>query len=230
MNDTQVREIESARRSREFTNEHPAPFPARSHGASLVIELQADIIVVEEQAALQMAAMLDRQESTEQKRIGMVSLRAQLRAISQTARSMDGQLPGTAEQFKMPRGGDQATINLGRAYLINATPIAGEFISRNLPETFLADLQATLDSIAAADNRQSQALSALTAATAAIAVTLKRIRQIIRELDTIIRNHYRDDPATLAAWRSASRVEKAPKRAKAGDPPPSAPPSTPPSA
>ena len=228
MNDTQVRELESARRSRQFTIDHPAPVPARSRGAVLVTELQAAIIETEEQAARQVAAMLDRQESTEQKKSAMERLRGQLRPINQTARSIDKLIPGIAKQFKMPRGGDQATINLARAYISAATPIPGEFTSRGLPETFLTDLQATLDEIAAADNHQSAALAALTAATAAVAQALKRLRQILRELDVIISNYYRNDPPTLAAWKSASHVEKAPRRTQEGDPPPTSP-STPPS-
>jgi hypothetical protein len=36
--------------------------------------------------------------------------------------------------------------------------------------------------------------------------------QIRRELDPIVRNKYRNNPAKLAVWESASRVERAPRK------------------
>ena len=230
MNDSQVRELDASRRSREFIIARNADFPARSRGAVLLTGLSAGITQAEEQAARQLAALLDRQESTEQKRLAINSLLMQISAMNQTARSIDKLIPGIAAQFRMPRGGDQSIINLARAYISAATPIANEFISRGLPATFLADMQATLDEVAAADNHQSAALAELAAATAALAQAFRQLRDIRSELNTIIRNQYRNDPATLAAWRSASRVERAPKRTKQdGEPPPAPPTSTPPS-
>jgi hypothetical protein len=40
----------------------------------------------------------------------------------------------------------------------------------------------------------------------------------LRKLDPIIRNKYANDPATLAAWTSASHIERAPKRKKESPP------------
>jgi hypothetical protein len=39
-------------------------------------------------------------------------------------------------------------------------------------------------------------------------------------LSPIIRNIFSNDAATLAAWKSASHVERAPKKAKKAAPPP----------
>jgi hypothetical protein len=35
----------------------------------------------------------------------------------------------------------------------------------------------------------------------------------VRELDAIVRNTFRDDPATLAEWTSARHIERAPRHA-----------------
>lgn len=75
-------------------------------------------------------------------------------------------------------------------------------------------MQASIDTVLAAKARQSAALAAQTAATAALAAALRRERDAVRELDAIIRNVFRDDPATLAAWKSASHIERAPRRTK----------------
>ena len=36
-------------------------------------------------------------------------------------------------------------------------------------------------------------------------------------MDTAVRNKYRDDPAKLAAWESARRLERAPRPANGDD-------------
>ncbi|HEX8072371.1 MAG TPA: hypothetical protein VF546_20665 [Pyrinomonadaceae bacterium] len=51
-------------------------------------------------------------------------------------------------------------------------------------------------------------------ATAGLTDVLKRAAQIVKQLAPVVRNKLRDDPAALAAWESASHVERAPKRKK----------------
>jgi hypothetical protein len=45
----------------------------------------------------------------------------------------------------------------------------------------------------------------------------------LRELDAIVRNIFDDDPASLAAWTSASHVERAPRRRQTDAPTPTPP-------
>ena len=145
-----------------------------------------------------------------------------MRAINSTARSIDNLFPGMKDQFKMVRGNsDQATLNRARAFISEATPIPDRFTDRGLPAAFLTDLQDAIDAVEEADNHQSAALAAQTAATAGVAAALKQLRAAINEFEAIARNTYRNDPPTLAALKSASRVESAPKKAKQAAPPPS---------
>jgi hypothetical protein len=140
--------------------------------------------------------------------------------MNQTARSINKQLPGIADQFKMPRSSDQNVLNHARGYIESATPIPTEFTNRGLPVSFLTDMQAAIGGVEAAEGRQSQALADKTKATANLVAALKRETDIVRELKAIARNTFRNDPGTLAAWESASRVEKGPKKAKKPEPPP----------
>ena len=140
--------------------------------------------------------------------------------MNSTARSIDDLFPGMADQFKMVcSNGDQAMLNRARAYITEATPIQERFTDRGLPVTFLDDLQTAIASVEEADNHQSAALIALTAATAGVAEALKQLRAAMKEFEAIARNTYRNDPETLAAFKSASRVERAPKQAKQAAPP-----------
>ncbi|HEY0406675.1 MAG TPA: hypothetical protein VGC89_13170 [Pyrinomonadaceae bacterium] len=221
MKDSQARELDASQRMRAFVGSRPSDFPSGSHRAELSEALNRAITQVEQQAAKQVAATLDRQESAEEKKVAINSLVKQLRAISQTARSLNQQFPGLADQFKMPRDSNQSALNYGRAYIEVATPIASRFTKRDLPDTFLTDLQSTIDSVVASDTRMANALANQTAATAALTEAFKQLRAIQSELDASVRNFYRNDPASLAAWNSARRVERAPKKAskKSGSPP-----------
>lgn len=223
MKDSYIRQLDRDQRSRNFVTT-TAKFAPGSRGAELGSQLDANITLAEQYAAKQDAATLDRQEATQQKKGAINTLLTLMRAINLIARSLEAQMPGIAEQFRMPGDSNQAVINRARAFIIAATAISAEFISRGLAATFLADLQAAIDAADEAENRQSSALAAQTAATADLAATLKTLRTIVRELDAIVRSTFADDPGTLAAWKSASTIEAAPQQTEEDQPPPPPPP------
>lgn len=43
---------------------------------------------------------------------------------------------------------------------------------------------------------------------------------LVERLEVVVRNKYRADPARLAAWESASHLERAPRAKRNGGPPP----------
>jgi hypothetical protein len=132
MNDSQIAELDAGQRVRAYASTRPADFAAGSRAAAVLAILVAAITGIEQQAAKQLAASLDRQESTEQKRVAINTMVRMMQAINLIARSINEQFPGLADQFKMGRGGDQATISRARAFIIAATPLAAEFIARGL--------------------------------------------------------------------------------------------------
>jgi hypothetical protein len=226
MNDSQIAELDMGQRVRAYAATRPADFPAGSRAAIVLAMLDDAIKETEQSAAKQLSANLDRQESTEQKQGAINTLVEMMQAVNQIARSINPQFPGIADQFKMGRGGDQATLNRARAFIADATPIAVEFTTRGMPATFVADMQAAVDAADSAENRQSIARTAQAAATAAVALALKQLRAAVRELDATFKARYRQDPAALAAWQTASHVEKAPKKKKEATKKPAPPPSS----
>lgn len=218
MKDSESRQMDRSQRVHEFALAQAASFPAGSRAAELIAAHDAASVLAEKQAGKQAAAHLDWQESTEQKNAAINSLLEEMRAINRTARSINKQFPGIADQFKMPRSSDQNVLNYARAFIEAATPIAAEFTSRGLPASFLTDLPAAIDAVEAAESHQSIALANKTNATASLVAALKQEKNIVHELNAIVRNIFRKDPGTLAAWESASRIERAPKRAKKAKP------------
>lgn len=220
MKDSESRQMDRSQRVDEFAVVQAAAFPTGTRGAEQFVAHKDAGVLAEKWAAKQTEAHLDLQEATEEKDAAINSLLAEMRPINRTARSMDKQLPGTADQFKMPRNSDQNVLNFARSYIETATPMAAEFTSRGLPASFPVDLQARIDAVEAAESHQSQALANKTSATANLAAALRQEKDITSQLNVIVGNTFRNDPGTLAAWESASRIEKAPKKAKKAAPPP----------
>lgn len=143
------------------------------------------------------------------------NLREDLEAINRTARTMDN-VPGLNEKFRLPRGNnDQQLISSARAFAADALPLKAQFLANELPADFLEDLNADIAAMEEAIGEQSSGLGGRVAASAAIDDAIERGTVVIRKLDTIVRNKYAGNPATIAEWTSASHTERAPRRKKA---------------
>jgi len=75
------------------------------------------------------------------------------------------------------------------------------------------DLKARILAVEQATDAQERAESARIKATADLAAAIERGLSDVRELDAIVRNTYAGNAAELAAWESASHVERAPRHA-----------------
>ncbi len=144
-------------------------------------------------------------------------VRRQMKAIRDTSLSLESEHPGISKSFRMPpSNGDEALINSARAFVEAATPFKSEFIGREMPPTFLEDLTAAIERFEQSVSGYNVQRSNKSAATASLKNSLSQVKTLRRELDPIVRNKFRNDPAMLAAWESASHLERAPKKA-AGD-------------
>ena len=214
MQDTTLRYLNMGRRVTDFNETYATSFPAGSRGSQLITVINTAVETLERQGARQDAADLDGQQATDEKNAALAALVNLLRPINQTARGMEKLFPGIGGRFRMPRGSDQNFINRARAYIEEATPLAAEFTSRGLPADFTETLDAAVTRVESAIDRQNAALGAQTTASAAVKAAQQQLVDAVREFSPIVRNTLRDDPAALAAWESASHVERAPRRAK----------------
>jgi hypothetical protein len=101
--------------------------------------------------------------------------------------------------------------------------LRARFVAYELPSDFVEDLRTDSDALAARNDSKYSDNQEGVASTAAIETLLAQAREIIQRLDAAFMNKYRNDPATITAWKSASRVERAPKRQKESAPPPANP-------
>jgi hypothetical protein len=229
MKDSDTRRYEAFLRVREFGAERAAQFPTDSFGAEKLAALGAVITGLELHASTQVSGRNTAQQGVTGKAAARDELRRDMEAISRTARSMAFDTPGIEDKFRLPyQPKDQELLNTARAFAADAQPLAAEFTRRGLPADFLADIASDIESFEQAINRKTSGRSAQVAATAAIDNLIEDGMRHLRQLDTVVRNVFADDPASLAAWISASHVERAPRsRKQPGSTPPQPTPSQP---
>ncbi len=192
--------------------EHAGDFPAKTRGGELAQSIKQNLTAVNDEVAAQATAARLAQAGTDGKEAARNALRSALEQLSQTARGMDADMPGTAASFKLPARTDNALIAAAHAFQTNATPLKAEFIKNELPADFLTQLQQHLSAFEQARTTRATQTGRQVAATASIRALLAAGVNAVRQLDPIVRNKYHADPATLAAWASASHIERAPHR------------------
>jgi hypothetical protein len=218
MNDKEIRNYHRFGRVEGFGQGHAAAFAPGSLGAQTFAMVSAVIVEIDGLAAGEVSAHGDVHQGTDARAQARAALRDDLEAINRTARVMDD-VPGIKDKFRLPRGNnDRELINAARAFLADATPLKAQFIAHELPADFLEDLQADIDAMDSAMRHQATGVGDHVAASAALDDAFSRGNEAVRKLDPIVRNKFANDPAVLAAWTSASHVERAPRR-KASEPP-----------
>ncbi|MDX6693055.1 MAG: hypothetical protein QOF02_658 [Blastocatellia bacterium] len=215
MRDIEIREGQALNRINDFGQSRAADFPAASLGGQKFAEVKALVSALDDLGEEQANATGGAQSSAEIKANHRVTLKQMLRAIRQTAKAIDADKPGTSEKFKFPATkSDETLINAARSIASEAQALAADFTQREMAPTFVADLNTIIDGFENADNSLNLYTGKRVSSTAGIKATLAQARQLRGELNSIVTNKYRNDPASLAAWESASHVERPPVSTK----------------
>ncbi len=213
MNDSERRRYECFLRIKQFGTDNTADFAAIPIAVTNFAAITAEIEFLEQYGADQQEGFGDARGATENKGTARENLRDEMSDIARTARSMEYQYDGISDRFRMPRGSsDQALLATGRAFHSEATPISADFIAYGMPAEFLTELKDAADAFEATFGPQGSAIDSHVEATAEIGEAIRRGMVARRILDGIVRNVYKTDPGKLAAWTSASHVEKPPKK------------------
>jgi hypothetical protein len=221
MQDTDTKRFEMFLRVREFGTERDAEFPPTSFAGERLATLGEIINGLETHASAQFSGLSGSRQGGASKSAALDEVVRDMEAINRTARSMALTIPGLDDKFRMPRNRThQAVIAAARAFHADATPLRDEFVRRGLPADFLTDLESDINAFEEANTSKIQSRETHVAATAAIEELIENGMRIVRELDAVMRNLYANSPSNLAAWLSASHVERPPRRAKVAPTPP----------
>ena len=121
-------------------------------------------------------------------------------------------LPHTPElaALKMPRGAPSDAKLASDAYeMANAVADnAQPFLALGLPATFVAELKAAADALAAERNVRANSLVTRVTATKGLAARLSAGRKLVHVMDALVAKELKFEPALLAGWRQARRVSR----------------------
>ena len=111
-------------------------------------------------------------------------------------------------------------LNVARGFAADALPLKEQFIRNEMPANFLDELNAHITTFEQAIDEQQRRKRARVSATTGLDDSVERGVNIVRQLDAVVRNKFRDDRATLAAWENARRTERAPSSTQTPAQPP----------
>ena len=212
MNKQDIRRLDMLVRADQFGTDHPLT-PANARVTALLLLLKAVITQVNTLGGGQESGRGQfRGGASERLRLSK-SLRKLMRKISDIGAVLDpAAYPGAREQFRMPRTKTyQDLLNRAQAFLEAVGPIKSAFVERDLPVDFDEQLAGLIAEFTTATQLKASGLADQVQGTAGVrAATLNGV-DIVRELGAILKVRYENDPGLMAAWKSASHIERPPR-------------------
>lgn len=218
LNDKQRRIIERGARVSAFGTANAADFPANGRGGELFSKLSAELANLDTLEVVKATSVSTRQQGSAGRRDLRESLRAQVAAVSDTARVIateHAELKGKFQYSRTDRG-DRSLIAVAHSFAEAAPPFKTLFVAYELPADFIERMNADASALEQQMVLQTQGVGARVTTNASIDQGLERIDDYVDKLDVIVHNKYREDPAKLAAWESARRLERAARAKRNG--------------
>lgn len=212
MTDLEYAIYEALKSTREFGSKYAAQFPDTSKAKAAFTRLPALLSEIGPDDTKPGAAA---SPATAKKQSQIDEVRIDLLAIAKTARSIAEDEPGFSTAFKMGDDTQRATIQTANDFLKElAKPgVAAKFIAYDLPADFVADLQADLAAITGTGDEQDEDKREAAGETEKIRGLIKEGKTLLGTLDTSVTNKFRDQPAILAEWQTASHIRRRSRKA-----------------
>ncbi len=183
--------------------------------ATLLTDLQLRIAGIEQIIALQHhghAAMIG---AAENRQDHANALRETMRDLARIARVLDPrEYPDIAHQMRTANLKVYSEL-LARAqcFIDAARPMKAVFIAYGAPADFLTRMESQIAAVNAAERRKFDGQGERINATASLTTQTREAIRVLRQLQVIHANFYRDQPGLAATWKAATHIERA-RRAK----------------
>jgi hypothetical protein len=192
-------------------------FAATSRATAQFAIINAEVAVMEKEGVAQLSGSTEFHGSSTSKQIAARTLRAQLAKIRETADAIaeTAGLPDFDDQFIAPRSRSYTSLIItARENLAEATKHKALFLEFEMEEDFLDDLDDAIDDLEKEETDQNSGISEQVGATAALRAALERGIAARTQLLPIVRNKFSANPAILAQWESAARIERPRRKPK----------------
>lgn len=218
MNNLHLRNSERAHRTASFIDSQPEDFPEDSKAASLCSQLKQEQTKLAELDVIRSSSMSKRRQGTAARQTAHKLLLSLVKRVISTADVVALDRADIQGMFGRPQKNSNGQTLIADAHAIadKAATVVGLFTDNGLPATFVNDMRSHAGSLENAMQIQTEAVGETIRANSEIAAVIRRMNGLIERLDVIVRNKYRNDPAKLAAWESARRLEQ-PARSNRND-------------
>jgi hypothetical protein len=213
MNSTQRRRVERLLRVDAYALASVADFPETSKGGRAADDLRDILAEIETHAVARESSMNALQHSTIAKKDARAAIHVYLRAISDTARTIGLDHPEIKGSLKFTGAsvGDRTLLATARAFAAAVQPLKTLFVEYDMTADFFDKFNADINNFEQQLDRQTAGKGERIAVNASLEDALHRAEAALKRYSTAVRNRYRNDPAKLAAWESAHRIERAPR-------------------
>ncbi len=200
-------------RSVKYIEARKSDFASGSKALSLRDDLKS--IISEFSAAKQQPKPAGSRSYTSAKLTALNALREDLVAIARSAEVIARSNDKFKNTFILPdRRRKNELADAARQFIKDAQPVKAEFVSLEMSEDFLSQLQERLSAFEATQSGQTASKGEKTVATDAISTLIGRGSQALDILDVVMRNKYRGNTEAIKAWEEASSLEFTPRRKK----------------
>jgi len=227
MNDLDNRLQSAFQRVNEFGIAHGADFTPGGPAAKAFAFIATLVPKADTDAAVQVAGKGEEKAGTASRAAVRLALHNELASITATAHSIALTQPGFDKNFLLPASGsDKALLASANAFVAEGTPLLATFVASEMPADTFTVTQALIDQFKATGAGQDGGLTKQVGATAAMKDNRHKGVLMLETLKGIVPNKYKNNPAILAEWHTASHVER-PSHHKKTTPPAPTPTPTP---
>ena len=210
MNDTDGLTHQMLVRSRESFAQCVNDFSAGGAAHQIFADLQIRITNVERIAAAFGAGRSGAKQGTQTINDAREALLADLFSIREAAKVM-----GVENKFPYPpRNNDEQLLQMAGVYATHALPLKAQLITHELPADFLDDLAADIAAFQSAVAERGNAVGDHIAARQELDNELAAGVADVRDLTSLMKVRYVENPGKLAEWAAATHIERPPRRAR----------------
>lgn len=221
MNDRDIRQYDSFKRVQTFGDVNAADFAAGSVAQTKFTTLDQVIAGLDKAKAGQVTNANTTMETL------LDAVKLDLQNITRTAAIIGDEQPGFADSFHPPKAYNPAALlTTADAFLLQLAvqpadgaptktakaAVVAQFVAHEMAAGFVATLQADRQAITDAQKNMESDSEDHVGYTAIISPLIRQGRKAVNALDAIMHNKYGAQPDKLAAWISASHVERGPQR------------------
>jgi hypothetical protein len=218
MNNEMIRNhYDAFSRMKAFATTYAGVFNPSSRAQTQFAVITGVVAAMEAEGVEKLSGTQEFRGGTGAKAVAAENLRAEMRAIRDTAQAISEAegLPEFDDKFRMPRSSSfEVLLTTARAFLADATANEALFLEFEIKATFLADLSADIAASEAADDTQDAGLSQQVGGTAELSTEVTKGLAARKQLIPIVKNKYAGNEGVLAEWATATRIVRPERKPK----------------